>query len=267
MKLIIPTKADYFSSNALTKKQMFDKIIERVNFAARLLGSDIFTENFTIVNLLFFWTFGNILAHIILTIHNVYHYGDDLARFCFLMITVLSAIQGVSMIHVFVFHREDILDLTRRIGVLLEKYNTEKINQMFEKWIIRSCHCGMLLTGLIVGSCILVFLYPIGFYLIFGNKILHFGFELPWIDWQSPLGYTLNFAYAGLIIYLFLFALICTTYVTILFIVTSFSHFELIKILFEELNQLIAGNKKGDNNEKIKKIIAEITENHNDLLA
>lgn len=255
-KLRIPTKFDYFASSSMSNQEMFAKIIELINFVGKIDGCNIFADDFTPFNFALYWTVSNVFAHLVLTVHNVYYYGDDLFRFCFLMVTTASCTQGLPMLQTFLHQREKIKNLVKRIEKFLGNYNTKKANEIFEKWILRSCHCGLVLAFLIASCGILVAIYPIGFFIVFKEKIRHFGFELPWVDWETPMGYTLNFIYSIIIIYIFVFALYASAYLSILIIVMSFGQFEIIEMLIDELNQLITSNEKGENNLKIKKIIA-----------
>lgn len=266
VKLRVPTKFDYFGSSEMSNQQMFTKIISTVNFIAKIVGMDIFSEDYSPFNFIFATTICHLLGHLFLEAYNFYFYGNDLARFCFLMITTICATEAAAMIQIFVNQREQIIELTRRIKVFLEKCNSIKSHKIFEKWIVMTCHGTIFLGVVVTTSAIVMFIYPIAYYFIFGKKILHFGFELPWIDWQSTLGYTLNFIYCGIIIYMFGIGLFITVFPTIFSIVMSFGKFELIKMLIDELNELIDGNRKGQNNDKIKKIIVEIIDNHTELL-
>lgn len=267
VKLRIPTTADYFGSSGMSNQDMFAKIIAFVNMMAKVLGSGIFSDNYTPFNLVFLWMFVNVMGHIIMTFHNFYSFGDDLARVCFLMITFLCPVQGLSMMHVFVFRREKIKELLRRIEEFLKKYNTKKVHVTFEKWILLSCHCCLVIAFGIFLCAILIFVYPIVYFFIFGEKIRHFGFELPWMNWRTTIGYSLNFFHSGVITYLFAFALFITVFLSVLIIVMSFGQFELLAMLFDELNDLIAGNENGENGFKIKKSIVEIADNSNELFA
>lgn len=266
VKFRIPTKADYFSSESLSNQAMVAKITAFVNGVAKLEGCDIFTEDYTPLNLRLALGSSVLIINVFMTFHNVYYFGNDLVRFCFLMVAFASALQSVSMLDLFIGDREKIKGLIRRIEKLCEKHNTAKFNAIFERWIILSCHFALVIGIVLILCGLLIFVYPAIFYAIFREKILHMGFELPFVDWRTTFGYTLNFIYVGAAIFYFLIGLFTSIQLTILNIFLSFAQFEFIGTLLNEFNELIAGNQTGENAIKIKKIIGEITENHYELI-
>lgn len=167
--------------------------------------------------------------------------------------------------YTFVFHRKKNIDIVERLEKFLSNFNTKEANETFEKWLMITSHIGLFST-IMFGFCtILIFIYPIIFYFIIGEKILHFGFELPWVDWKTLPGYALNFAYCGTLSFLYIIGQIAAVVLSIIYVVVAFGQFELLKVLLDDLNKLAVANKKGKNDEKIQKLIITITQMHNEL--
>jgi hypothetical protein len=127
-------------------------------------------------------------------------------------------------------------------------------------------HIVLFATVLFLFCSALIFIYPIIVYLIIGEPILHFGSELPWINWKTSFtGYALNFVDNGFNIYAFVVSLISAVSLIASLIVIPFGQFELLKVLLEDLNELAVTNKNGKHNSAIRKLIGTITEMHNEL--
>lgn len=105
-----------------------------------------------------------------------------------------------------------------------------------------TAHIGVVLVLTLVGSMVLLFFYHIIFYFFVEERILHFGFELPFIDWHTNFGYTLNFIYSESILFLFVVAAFASIFCSTLFIIKSFGQFELNKMLLDELDAFILAN-------------------------
>lgn len=266
MKLKIPTKSTYFSSDSLSTKEMLKKIVWFINFVSYFVGCDILEPDFTIFSKRFFVCVANLFASYVLNFINIYWFREDLVRVCFCLVTLLIALQGVIKLYTFVFHRDKILSLLNRLEKIITKFNTERTNNIFEKWLMITSHVGFLATTLFLVGSFFVLIYPIIVYLFTGEKILHFGFELPWVDWKTLPGYTLNFVYSGSLVYLFIMAQISSWFLNVSFIVIIFGQFELLKVFLEDLDELLLRNEKGKNDIEIKKLIKTVTQLHNKLL-
>lgn len=262
----LPSKATYFASDSLSPLDMFKKILESLSKLAELLGANIFSEDFTPCNPLFIFSLASLFSYIGMALYELHMFAGDLFRVCFLFVSLSVAIQSCCKIYVFVVQRDRILDLIKRIEKFIANFNTEKANQIMEKWLMISAHIGVALVVTLVGSMVLLFIYPLIFYSFTREKILHFGFELPFIDWHTNIGYTLNFFYSGFVLYLFVVGAFLTTFFSTMLIVMSFGQFELIEMLLHEMDAFIKVNDKGQYDDEIKKHIALITDIHNELV-
>jgi hypothetical protein len=266
MKLKIPTKSTYFSSNSLSTVDMLRKIIQYLNFVGSYLGCDIFSPDYSPITIRFVLCMVHMNGYFFVIFYNFYMFGDDLARVCFCMVSFAAVIQGGIKFYTFIFHRKNILNLFDRLEKFLTNFNNKRTNEIFEKWLMITSHIVLFATVLFLFTTVLIFVYPIIVYLIIGEPILHFGFELPWIDWKTSLsGYTLNFIYGGMSLCCFLIGLITTVSLIVSFIVIPFGQFELLKVLLEDLNEVAVNNETGELNFAFKSLIATITEMHCEL--
>jgi hypothetical protein len=267
VKLEIPSKSTYFLSDKLSPLEMFKFIFDRSDFTAKLIGCNIFSQSYTPVNQRFFHTVGVILSMLLVHFYDIYIFRTDLVRVCFILVTLGFALQGFMKVKTFVLSRNKIVDLRDRCERFLTNFNTKETNEMFESWLMISCHIGVSLFALFFVCDVLFVIYPIIYYLFTGQKVLHCGFELPWIDWQtSLLGYATNFFYTVFLCYTALFGFFVTFFLHILFVLMILGQFDLLKMMLEELNDMIKSNKNGSKNDDIRKQIKLTVELHSELL-
>lgn len=266
VKFRVPTKSSYFASESLSSLEMFKIIIKRINFIANIIGCDIFSDDFSVLKFHFLSSVGNLFGFYALSFYDIYLFRTDLVRLCFCLVTVGLGFQGLNKLYTFLVHRPQILNLCDRIEKFLTNFNHHKVNQAFEKWIIIACHVGSLLILTLAGCGFLIFVYPIIYYFFSGEKILHFGFELPMIDWHTNVGYFLNFLYSGSLFYLFIPATIASCFLTLYLIIMSFGQFEVLQVLLEELDEMILAEGNETSSDRIKSHIGLIAEIHNELV-
>ena len=266
VKFKVPTKSTYFSSSSCSSLDMFKRIIGRVNFLAKLVGCDIYNPRFTVKNFIFFMTLQILLGFIALNFYSVYIYRKDLVRFCFCLLTLTAGFQGLIKLYTFLYYRSMIVGFVERFEKFLSNFDTDNCNAIFEKWFMIFCHVASCLFASFAFCVFMVYIYPIIYYIIVGEKILHFGYELPWVDWRTTHGYILNFIYVGTHLFVFIFATVACLLITIINLIMSLAHFDVLKYLLDELEELMIKNKKGENSKDIKKYIRLIAQMHLELI-
>lgn len=262
----IPTKETYFNSDCVSTVEILKKHLGRINAMGWLIGCDILTESFSVNSIRFYVAFGNMIYFLLLNFYSLYLYQKDLVSFFFLLVTLAGGIQGAIRFHTFIFYRANIRDLASRSEKFLNNFKTLKTDEIFEYWLIMSSHVGLFFFVLFSLCSLLIFCYPIVYYLIVGETILHFGFELPLIDWKTTSGYVLNFLYCGIAISEFVVGSVTTCCLNICFVFNAFGQLDVLKMLLEELDEMIIKNEKDKNRLEIKKYIKMITDMHNELL-
>lgn len=179
----------------------------------------------------------------------------------------MISLQSYAKVYVFVLLKENCIELKRRGENFHKSINSVKSSEIFESWMMRAAHIGLFLFSLFTVVCILIVIYPILFYIIFGERILHFGFEILMLDWQNSwLAYALNFVHQALCVIIFVIASIPSLIVPITYVMTSFGYFETLSLLIEDLNEFANGNENGEKNQEIKGMIKFIIEMHLELI-
>ena len=141
-----------------------------------------------------------------------------------------------------------------------------KIKNALENSVVNACIVELILNPLYIGCAILVFINPAVYYMIIGEKVLHFGFILPFIDEHSSIGYSLNFCYHTLQIFIVFNATTATNLYYILLINSAFGQHDALKILLQELDLLSKQNDDRCNDQLIKQYIKEISSIHMELI-
>jgi hypothetical protein len=133
--------------------------------------------------------------------------------------------------------------------------------------MMNSAYFCAILTIMNISCVILILIYPIIFYLITGERILHFGIEIPFLDWKNSwFAYGFNFGYQCMTLSLFICASIFSMVLVIIFLSNGLAQFDILKMLLDQLNQLAISDRKGENESKILSVIKLITEMHVQLI-
>jgi hypothetical protein len=110
------------------------------------------------------------------------------------------------------------------------------------------------------GFTCLVFIYPFVIYLLFGERILHFGFEIPGIDWQASLhGYGINFMHHSYQIFNVAAGTFLTNFACFYFFLNVIGMYIGLGVMVKDFQQLISRKKTDDWNKDLKLKIIEIS--------
>lgn len=246
---------------------MFKRIVKFDNWVGGLLGMDIFSENYSVNNFTFWTEIANLIILIVLNFYDLYLFRKNPARILFILVTLFASGQAIIKLYTFIVFLNNIRDHVARAEKYITNFNTKTSNEIFEKWLMIICHSFLLTIILFFSVNLIVSIYPIIFYFIFGEKVLHFGFELPIIDWRtSSIAYLINFAWCCYAVTQFCIAGVSAVFLSTFPIILSFGQFELIVSFLQDLDELIRTNINGEKNQEIKKQVHQIVEMHNELL-
>jgi hypothetical protein len=208
MKFKLPTKSTYFKTEKLSALQIFQKMFGVGNFVGKLIGTNIIDSDFTVKNPLFALLIVDMITYLAINFQNIYAFRENFEKVVFCVVTLGMGFQGAAKLYSFIWHREKILKLKAMAESFHESSMDVKAQLSFEKWALICCHIGCFVVLVFNAIAVLVFLYPIIVYLIFGLRILHFGFVIPGIDSERTFGYCINFAHQALQIYIVINAVI-----------------------------------------------------------
>lgn len=263
----VPSKSTYFSSDTISPSQMYTELMQRTMNLAKLVGADIFKPNYKAVNIPFAITLFLCISLTIINIYDVYLFRNDIVRCMFCMITLSASFQSFAKMYTFVVLRKNQVDLRDRAEKFFTNINNQKSSEIFEKWMMLAAHTGAFVAALYLICAGLIDFYPVIFFAIFRERVLHFGIEIPVLNWkESWFAYGLNFSFQGTGIVMFIFASIVSNFLVICYLTSAFGQFDMLNILISNLNELAINNDRGRNNREIKASIKSLIQMHMELI-
>jgi hypothetical protein len=114
--------------------------------------------------------------------------------------------------------------------------------------------------------CVFIIIYPVIFYFVFDEIILHFAIEIPALDWKNSwIAYAVNYFHHCIILTTFTLGSIPSISAVVIYTSTAFAHFDILISLLEELDKLTV-SKIEEKEVKIKAMIKMIIEHHMELI-
>lgn len=265
-KLPLPSKTTYFSSKNYSGLEMYRDMLIKLNCAAKFIGCDVFSLNHTlyspqmifVLNLILFTTIENFVF--------IYENRNDHVQCIFGLIVTPAITQTFFRLYSFIVKKEKLIDVFYRMDKFYQSYSENWSKEIIEKNVLNSCHVGLFLTLLLLAGCIFVIIYPALIYLIFDQVTLHFGFRLLFIDWTTPLGYSVNFLNNVVCTVLFCIGTMLVCMDITMCVLCAYSQYDVLKEYLKKLNALIIGNRNKMNDDKIRKKIALIVDLHNHVI-
>jgi odorant receptor len=267
LSLNFPNKLTYFKSEKLSSVETLRKIVNVVDSVCSLIGCNIFSSENLLKNPMLIVLLVDLVVYLSVSFQNIYAFRDDFVRDIFCVVTLGMGFQGAIKLYTFIWHQEKILDLLAKAEKFHEKSNDKKVYESFEKWTLISCHAGIFFAIMFYGCALLIFVYPFIVRLFTGSWILHFGFIIPGIDWQTLHGYLLNFAFHTFEIYVVTNALVSSTIFTVILMINAFAQYDALEFLLDDLSELaVVRNFNDEKDEQIKICIRNIVNGHDDLI-
>lgn len=237
------------------------------NWIGGLLGADIFSQGYSINNFKFWFEMSHFIFFIFLNLYDLYLFRNEAARVFFILVSLYAAGQETIKLLPYIFYLVHILDHVAQAEKYITSFNTKASNDIFEKWLMIICHSFGFTIIVFAFVAILISTYPVIFYFFFGEKVLHFGFELPFIDCRaSSIAYFINFAWCCYLVILYCTAAVSAVFLSTFSIVLSFEQFKLMDSFLQDLDELIQSNGKNQHDEAISLLIKKIVDMHNELL-
>ncbi|KAL7029969.1 hypothetical protein ACKWTF_006451 [Chironomus riparius] len=263
----LPTKSTFFSSDVISHLQMADEIFKYAMKWARLCGGEIFDKNYKFTNKKLLFTVILLTLTSIINIYDIFLFKNDIVRCVFCLLSFSCEVQSFAKIYSFLWLHINFLNLRKQCEKFHEHFSSLTSSKMFERKFMIAAHVITILTILYICTFILLVLYPMIFYLIMNERILICGIELPFIDWkESWIGYAINLTHQMMCLFTFFCGSIFSLCVTICFITCGVCQFDVLKILLDELNELIVHNKDGNKYQEIQGNINFLAKTHANLI-
>lgn len=240
LKFGLLKKSTYFSSSSITCSQMIDEIYEFAMKIGRLTGAGLFDRNYTLLNRRATLMIFILITGCFLTVYDMYKFYEDSYRFMFCCLLCSGQMQSFIKIYSFGFRRKDFFELRKQAEKFHENFQSTHLSKMFEEKLMQVTHVCAILTFLYLSSYVLISVFPIGFYLITGKRILHVGIELPFIDWEeSYVGYAANFAHQLLAISGFVCLANTILIIQVVLVGCALHQFKVLEIILNDLDEML----------------------------
>lgn len=265
-KKLIPKKSFYFKNEKLNSSEMFREMLSRLNSFAKILGANAFTPNYTPLNPIFVTLLFYVVSLTFEQFYSIYRYRNDTGQMILCIITLPSIIQSYVRVYSFIVNRSKLLNIFSFVEEFHKNYNSFENKKVMEEAIMNCCNLCLVLSLIMTVAGVLIIFYPVIYYLIVGHKILHFyGLELMFLDWKTPIGYTLNFINCSLTIVIFIISTILVCIDISICVLNSFAQFNVLRIYLNHLDDLALSKRNEENSKKIKEKIKDIVNLHNFL--
>jgi hypothetical protein len=239
--------------------------LKQFGYCIALAGCNIFASGHSIINVVFLLTALNVITYIPINVYSLCILWGDLVDVTFCLATLGCGFQAIAKIYTLLLHKETFIELTRYTEKLFDhKTRPKKITNVLITWVVQMKFIAQVLAITFLSCLMLILISPLLVFLATGEKELMFGFQLPFIDPKSALGYPLNMAHHLVQLFLVVIGFLGTDGVYILFMLSGFCQLDVLKALLSDLNQLSVNNDEGENNEQIKESLNKIIQLHNE---
>lgn len=259
---LIPKKTFYFKSQNYNSLEMFREMLLFLNSFAKILGCNTFTPGYSPINPVFIIIMTFMFSLIAEHFYCIYIYRDDSYKMIFCILSVPTIIQAAVKIYSFIINRDKLYIIFSHVDTFHQTFYEATTRKVMEECIMNSCHLCLVLSILMITGGVLVLSYPVLFYVIFGERVLHFGFHLIFIDFTKPLGYALNIFNNFFAVSTFIIGTILTCIDISMCVLNAFGQVNVLKIYLKELDEL-AKAKDEKKEVEIKEKIAQIIDLHN----
>jgi hypothetical protein len=263
----LPTKSDYFSSDAISPTQMCEELIEIIMKFCRPIGCNIFDNDYTVYNAPLFNLLFVILFVFTLAFFNAVKFVEhEPVRSLICLIAFTVGFQALPKVNTFVVLRKSVQELKDRVLAVFKKLNTQKVNEICETRMMQVTHFGSVFVGIQSTCCFIVSIYPILFR-IFGIDAVVLELEIPFIEWKdSWIGFSVHLMMGLYLCFLFLIGNVATNLMVIGFLVVAIIQYDIMKMMLKELSEGVESQGKGGNANRNKEMIKKIVKMHVELL-
>ena len=267
IKLTLPSKKFYFNKDNVTIVEMFNHSVLNSTKLLGLIGSGFLADDWKMLNPMFIAINVDLIAYLTVSFQNIYAFHNDFVSLIFCTVTLGMGFQSIAKLQTFIYKRNNSLKLISYVENYIKDFAARGKSSKFDYWLMMYTHLSYAGTALFSLCGLLIFSYPMIYYLFFGEIILHFGFIIPGTDWKTVPGYILNFLFHTFQIYAVCVAFTAAMVVSIFFMLNALAQYGTLQDLLDDLDELTRVNcKNGEKLLDIKACIGDITNLHVKLL-
>uniref|UniRef100_A0A182J093 Uncharacterized protein n=1 Tax=Anopheles atroparvus TaxID=41427 RepID=A0A182J093_ANOAO len=255
-------KEKLFRVQYKTPAQLFERACEKLIWYFAFCGCERMRADYTRRNARFIFLMTDLILYLAVNMYSIALAWGSLIDVVFCFVTMGVAIQGLTKM--FAFSSPEMYELhmynVRRLEeparfpeVEDSRFHTATMCRVF----IRILVIGFSLVGIVIHAY--AFLMP----LYKRELLLAFGFYLPFIDFRSPVGFTINWLYQSVQVVEGCIGLLACDTCLLFFIVHASGQMDQIIIYLRRLTELIESRNGNEQREaQIKELIGEIVQKH-----
>ena len=177
-----------FKVNELsTTYEIYKKMVHFLNWSFSLIGCNILSTDFNYMKPWILILILDLITYVPINIYDVYLFRNDFIRDMFCLVTLGNGFQGGIKLYTFILQRNNLLEIFSTAEEFIVDMKNRECSEKFKKWLIISCHVIFGLSALFLFAGVLILIYPAIVYILIGERTLHFGFILPFINSDTTM--------------------------------------------------------------------------------
>jgi hypothetical protein len=200
------------------------------------------------------------------TIYCLWIFRDNLEKFVYCLVTFSFLFQGIAKINTFIGDRKELQELIETFSQLHKMIIDKKLKEILKLYMtygeVSGIFC-MILYGL-VG--VIMVSYPLGVWVLTGEVILPYGFELPGFPPETIIGYIVNYFYHLIQTYYTAVGFGFTDAIYIIFVFNIYATVKICHQILDEIDEEIGKLKAGQNSKILDRKILQFINLHQKLI-
>ncbi|XP_053670819.1 uncharacterized protein LOC128721122 [Anopheles nili] len=248
----------FSSTNPLEASTIITTGIETFNKA---MGVSFFKRRHSFINFFFIFGITTLVLYLISVLISSYQSRHDMTKLIFCIATLGFGCQAMMKIYSFIITRQRVVDLYEN-----NLHYYQDMMKQSDRVKLVLCENASLINIVIRGTVVIYFMLVATTVMIPGlssaflaDRILPFGFVLPFTNADTLAGYLLNYNLHVLMSVYYWIITVGSDITTIYNLLTAYGQLDVLMIIIEELNEQL---DRGESPEVIRSKIIEIIQQH-----
>uniref|UniRef100_A0A182Q0D3 Odorant receptor n=1 Tax=Anopheles farauti TaxID=69004 RepID=A0A182Q0D3_9DIPT len=240
-----------------TPGELFNSACEMLIKCFAVCGGERMKPGYTRRNARLIFLVSDLIVYLGVNVYSMALVWGSLMDEVFCFVTLGVAIQGLAKIEAFTCPELNDLHLYNVGRFLVPARFPEVEEALFHTAMMCKVFIRILAVAFSIVA-IAIYTYMIVMPLVLQELALAFGFYLPFFDFRSPVGYTINWLYQFVQVLESCFGLMACDTCLMFLILNATGQMDLIIIYLRRLTELIDGNASGQNDDEIADLIGYI---------
>lgn len=183
-----------FHNSHTNPSEFYDSLIVIPNMIAKIIGLDVFSENYKVLSWNLFSLIMMISVYFYSTVITALEVRSDTGDLIYCLVEGGIGIQGVAKIYTYLVYRKELVWIHQYTKQLYaEACNSKTKNMLMDSiFQLKVAIIVMLMCYTFTSTSLII--APMLFSIMTGEKILPFGFYIPYLDHTEWFGYLVNYS-------------------------------------------------------------------------